>query len=205
MGTTCWNPDPAKRLGIDHVLSTLEVAAGEWKPRSVSIALGPDPSGGQPPNMPPTLDGTVNQILVEAGLPPGEVEARRVTEMLEKVCGDRLGTVVNASNSWTQELGSCHDMGLETRRGIFQRLVKVCGEHSILPNSCIIPEPKLQKQDDTPVSSGGSSVVWRGVYMWGDNDKRRDVAIKVMRYFRAGNVQKIRKVGHFRHRIRAIA
>ena len=205
MGTNCWSADPAKRPGIDHVLSTLEKAAEEWKPRAVSVSLGPDPPGAQPQDMPPTLDETVNQILAEAGSPLGEGEARRVIEMLEKVCRDRLGTVVSASNSWTQKLGSCHDMGLETRRRIFQRLVEICREHSILPDSCIIPEPKLQKRDEIPVSSGGSSVVWRGVYMQGDDDKRRDVAIKVMRYSRSSNGEEIRKVGRFLHRVRAIS
>ena len=204
MGTVCWNPDPDKRLGIDNVLSTLEAAAEEWKPGSGSVALGPDPSGAQPQNMPPTLDETVNQILAEAGSPLGEGEARRLTEMLEKVCRVRLVTVVGASNSWTQKLGSCHDMDLETRRRCFHRLVEMCGEHSILPNSCIIQESKLQKQDEIPVSSGGSSVVWRGMYTENDGDKRRDVAIRVIRYSSRSNDEEIRKVGNVHLHIRAI-
>ena len=34
MGSSCWEADPVKRPGIDHVLCILETAAGQWKPRS---------------------------------------------------------------------------------------------------------------------------------------------------------------------------
>ena len=218
--------------GIDHVLLTLEGTAGECKPKSGELstlphsndrsttifqgasghgpgisgsgALGPDPSGAQPQNTSPTLDDTVDQIPAEAKSPLGEGEAEGVIEALEMVCREHLIPLIGTSKSCTQELKSYHDMDLETQRRCLQSLVKICGEHSILPDSCIIPEPKLQKQDEIPVSSGGSSVVWRGVYMQGNDDKRRDVAIKVMRYSGVSDVEAIRKVGHFRLHISAI-
>jgi hypothetical protein len=174
MGLSCWNADPTKRPGIDHVLLTLEKAAEEWKPKSGGLSVIQ--------NTPPTLDETVDQILAKAKSPLGEDEARGVIEMLEKVCGDHPKPLVGASDSWAQESKYCHDMALETRRRFFQRVVEICGEHSILPDSCITPKPRLQKQGDIPVSSDGPSVVWRGVYMENDDDKHRDVAIKVMRY-----------------------
>ena len=232
MGTACWDADPAKRPGIDHVLRTLEMAAEEWKPKSGELsslshrddrgttvsegasghrpeiselgALGPDSSGAQARDTPQTLDETMDQILAGAKPPVREGEARGVIEALETVWGDHLKRSIGESNSCTQKLKSCHGVDLGTNRRYFRRLVEICGEHSMLPDSCTIPEAKLQKQGDSHVSFGGSSLIWRGVYMEHDDGKLRDVAIKVMRYSRDGNVQQIRKVSHFRHRIRTI-
>ena len=111
MGTACWDADPAKRPGIDHVLRTLEMAAEEWKPKSGELStvshrddrgttvseeisglgvLDPDSSGAQAWDAPPTLDETVDEILAGEKPPVGEGEARRVTEALEAVWGDHL-------------------------------------------------------------------------------------------------------------------
>ena len=53
--------------------------------------------------------------------------------------------------------------------------MEICGKYGILPNSCIILESKVQKLGDSPISSGGFSGVWKGIY------EERPVAIKVLR------------------------
>ena len=76
-----------------------------------------------------------------------------------------------------------------TRRRCFRGLVKICGEHSILPSSYIIPESKVQRLGDCAVSSGGFSDVWPGMY-----EEDLAVAIKVVRYGELDDVQKVKRV-----------
>jgi hypothetical protein len=80
-------------------------------------------------------------------------------------------------------------INLRTRRRCFRGLVKICGEHCILPSSYIIPESKVQKLGDCAVSSGGFSDVWPGMY-----EEDLAVAIKVIRYCELDDVQKVKKV-----------
>jgi hypothetical protein len=82
-------------------------------------------------------------------------------------------------------------MSLRTRERCFQGLVKICGEYGIIPNSYIIPESKIEKAGDSPISSGGFSEVWEGVH------RGEPVAIKTIRYYQVDDVQKIQKVGSF--------
>jgi hypothetical protein len=92
-------------------------------------------------------------------------------------------------------------MSLRARRRCFRGLVKLCGEYGILPSSYIIPESKVEKLGDTPISSGGSSDVWPGVYYETEDTKDEDggkyVAIKVIRYCNADDVQTVKKVRRF--------
>ena len=113
MGIACWEADPAKRPGIDHVLRTLEMAAEEWKPKSGELSslshrddwgttvsegasgqgpeisglgvLGSDSSGARVRKVSSTPDETVDQILAGAKPSVGEGEARGVIEALETV------------------------------------------------------------------------------------------------------------------------
>jgi hypothetical protein len=70
--------------------------------------------------------------------------------------------------------------------------VKLCGEYGILPSSYIIPEFKIQKLGDAPISSGGFSDVWPGAY-----EEEQSVAIKVIRYYEEDDVHRIKKVRRF--------
>ena len=45
MGSSCWEADPVKRPGIDHVLCIMETAAGQWKPRSGGFSALPHRDG----------------------------------------------------------------------------------------------------------------------------------------------------------------
>ena len=89
-----------------------------------------------------------------------------------------------------------YSISVDTRRRYFRELVKICGEYDILPSSYIIPESKVQRLDDSPVSSGGFSNVWRGTYAEdkSDKDKARSIAIKVMRCLKWVDIQPIKKV-----------
>ena len=66
----------------------------------------------------------------------------------------------------------------------------LCG---ILPNSQIIPESKIEKLGDSPVSSGSFSHVWQGVYGNGGGY----VAIKFMRHAGSSKVENTKEVRHF--------
>lgn len=90
------------------------------------------------------------------------------------------------------------------RRRCFRGLVKTCGEYGILPSSYIIPESKIQKLGDSPISSGGFSDVWPGVYREDgkfeseeDDDEGRFIAIKIIRYCETDDIQTIKKVRCF--------
>ena len=66
--------------------------------------------------------------------------------------------------------------------------MKICGEYGVLPNSYIIPESKIKELGDDPAFSGGFSGIWSGFY---EGDK--PVAIKVIRYYQADDVQQTKK------------
>ena len=53
----------------------------------------------------------------------------------------------------------------------------------------MIPGSKIQKLGDAPISSGGFSDVWPGVY-----EDEKWIAVKVIRYYASGNIQQIKKV-----------
>ena len=65
--------------------------------------------------------------------------------------------------------------------------------YDILPSSQIIPESKIEKLGDSPVSSGSLSHVWRGVY----SDGGGSVAIKFMRHAGSSKVENTKEVRHF--------
>lgn len=88
-------------------------------------------------------------------------------------------------------LSTRHPISLRARRQCFRGLVKLCGERGILPSSYLIPESKVEKLGDGPISTGGFSDVWPGMY-----EDEICVAIKVIRCYETDNAQKIRKVRH---------
>ena len=83
-------------------------------------------------------------------------------------------------------------MSLRTRRRCLRGLVRICGEYGVLPNSYIIPQSKIQKLGDSPISLGGFSRVWAGMY-----EEDQSVAIKVIRRRESDDVRKIEKVRYF--------
>ena len=92
-------------------------------------------------------------------------------------------------------------MSLSARRRCFRGLVKLCGEHGILPRSYIIPESRIQKLGDSPISFGGFSDVWPGIYNETEDEKDEDagkcVAIKIIQCCSTGDAQAIKKVRCF--------
>jgi len=70
--------------------------------------------------------------------------------------------------------------------------VKICGEHGILPDSYIISESEIRKLGNSPISSGGSSEIWAGMY-----EEDRSIAIKVIRFYESGDIRKVKKVRLF--------
>jgi len=95
--------------------------------------------------------------------------------------------------SEAQMLEPHHQIDPRTRRRYFQGLVEACGEYGILPSSYIIPESKVRKLGDSPVSSGGFSGVWEGVY----GEEGEAVAIKVLRRRATLDVHGVARVGSF--------
>jgi len=83
---------------------------------------------------------------------------------------------------------------LRTRRRCYRGLVKLCGEYGILPNSYRIPKSKIEKLGDDPISCGGFSVVWPGMYKEHDNEEGKCVAIKYMRNWETDDPEKMRKI-----------
>ena len=89
-------------------------------------------------------------------------------------------------------------MTLRARRRCFRGLVKICGEHGILPSSYIIPESKIKPGDS--LASGGFSEVLRGTY-----EGNKSVAIKVIRLYDVYSlnvqgtkgIKEVKKVRHF--------
>ena len=96
--------------------------------------------------------------------------------------------------SGRQILEPRYQINLRTRRRCFRGLVKICGEYGVLPNSYIIPESKIKKLGDAPVSSGSFSKVWPGVY---DGDKV--VAIKILQHRRSRKVEGTEKMKEVRY------
>jgi len=80
-------------------------------------------------------------------------------------------------------------MSLRARRRCFRGLVKICGEHGILPDSYIVSESEIRKLGSSPIPSGGSSEVWAGMY-----GEDKPVAIKVIRFYVSGDARKVKKV-----------
>lgn len=85
-----------------------------------------------------------------------------------------------------------YPVALRTRRRCFRGLVKLCGDHGVLPGSYIIPESKIEKLGDEPVSTGGFSEVWLGTYGGEENY----VAIKVIHYNKQNCIHNIRKASY---------
>ena len=67
----------------------------------------------------------------------------------------------------------------------------ICGEYGILPDSYIIPEPKIQQLGDSPVPSSGFPDLWQGKY------EDKSVAIKVIKRYQASDSYKMQKVRYF--------
>ena len=86
-------------------------------------------------------------------------------------------------------LDSHYPVSLRTRRRCFRGLVKLCGERGILPNSYIVPESKLEKLGEGPITTGRFADVWAGAY-----EDETMVAIKVIRPPESGNSKRARKV-----------
>ena len=78
-------------------------------------------------------------------------------------------------------------MSLRARRQCFRGLVKICGEHGILPRSYVISESKIRKLGESPIPSAGSSEVWAGIY-----GEDKPIAIKVIRFYES-NIRKVKK------------
>ena len=83
-------------------------------------------------------------------------------------------------------------MSLRARRRCFRGLMKICGEHCILPDSYIISGSKLRKLGNSLIPSGGSSEVGAGIY-----EENIPVAIKTMRFHDLGDHRKAKKVRFF--------
>lgn len=69
-------------------------------------------------------------------------------------------------------------------------LAKICGEYDVLPSSYTVPDSEVQKEGNLPVSFGGFSDVWKGVY----GEEKRVVAIKVLRQYQTVDVKRVKKV-----------
>ena len=89
-------------------------------------------------------------------------------------------------------LESQDQMSLRTRKQCFRGLVEICGKYDVLPNSYIVPKPKVQKQGDSPLSYDGSSEVWPGMY-----EEDTSVTVKSVPHYKSHDAQEIKKVGHF--------
>lgn len=119
---------------------------------------------------PRTFDEKVEQLLLKARSLTRADEARGVAEVLEKMLDPKL------------------QITLSTRRRCFRGLVKLCGEYGVLPSPYIIPDSKVEKLGDEPISVGGFSQVWPGMY-----EDERAVAIKIIQYYEKDGVQTIKK------------
>lgn len=109
-------------------------------------------------------------------------------------------SLMGPSNPMRQMLEPKYPMSLRARRRCFRGLVKICGEYSILPSSCIIPESRIQKLGDSPVWSSDFSDVWPGIYNEDDEkdeDEGKSVAIKVIRCWQSDDFEAIKKVRCF--------
>ena len=71
----------------------------------------------------------------------------------------------------------------------FKRVRQLCGWTGLLPTSHIIPEGLIRTTED-PVTGGGFSDVWEGIY----DDKR--VAIKALRLYKGDDIRTVSKVSH---------
>ena len=146
----------------------------------------------QNPPVPRTLDEKVEQLLLKARSITRADEARGVAEVLEKVsrCSSPTDRYVKPMRD--KMLDPKLSITLSTRRRCFRGLVKVCGEYGVLPSTYIIPDSKVEKLGDEPISVGGFSQVWPGMY-----DDEKSVAIKIIQYYEKDGVQTIKKARHF--------
>ena len=83
-------------------------------------------------------------------------------------------------------------MSLQTKRQCLRAFTEICGEYAILPNSFVIPQSKILKFGDSPISSKDFSDVWPGVY-----EGETFIAIKVMRHHRSDGIRDIKRVRPF--------
>ena len=213
MTISCWEEDPAKRPMVDYVLGVLSSAAERWEPKCGGFSTQhdteesdseyedePDITSASTTVNPPTskeltpLDGIADQLLVRAESSLREDGAQEVAEALEKVSWKHLLPTDQYTTNGKQMLKPHCQISPRTRSRCLQGLVKICGEHGILPNSRVISESTIEKLGDSPVSSGGFSSVWRGVYK-GDTS----VAIKVMRHRRSHKVEDIKQMKEVRY------
>lgn len=68
MGVSCWDMDPAKRPTIDHVLSTLEIAAEQREPKHEELSpLTPSNQDSTPDPVTPADEATEGQSGKELG------------------------------------------------------------------------------------------------------------------------------------------
>ena len=74
--------------------------------------------------------------------------------------------------------------------------MKICGEYGVLPSSHIIPQSKIRKLGDSPVSFGGFPDIWSGTYKEDNDKENKYVAIKFIRYCESADVQQVEKVRH---------
>jgi len=65
--------------------------------------------------------------------------------------------------------------------------MRLCSRTICLPASHVLPETSVRTTED-PATWGGFSDVWEGIY-----DEKR-VAIKVLRVYKEGDIQRVRKV-----------
>jgi len=83
-------------------------------------------------------------------------------------------------------------MSLQTKRRCLRALTKICGEHTILPNSYVIPQSKVLKLGGSPTSSSDHFEAWPGMY-----GEDKSVAIRVMRYHESDDIRGIKRVRYF--------
>ena len=194
--TSCWNEDPRDRPTVDDVLDVLRNSAEQWESmygededdRSSTFTEESDPTTQTIP------EKTVDRIQVGTASPLGKDKVREAVEILEMV-SRRPPLIVCPTNGF-QVLESYDQKSSRTRAlwtSCLQGLVEICGEHAILPDSYAIPESKVRKLNDSPISSSSFSDVWRGVY-----EEDKSIAIKVIRCRNADDALEIKKVGYSR-------
>ena len=73
-------------------------------------------------------------------------------------------------------------LSLWARVKCLRRLYRTCGSHGLLPKALKVPI--CFDRTETPLCSGGNADVWKGEYLG------RDVAVKVIRTYKRGILQK---------------
>jgi len=124
-----------------------------------------------------TPDETLDRLLVRAKSPLGEDAVQKLVDALEKVSRGYPLPAGRLTYSGRQMLRLRFQMSLQTRRRCLRALTNICGEYTILPNSYVIPQSKIQKMGDSPISSRDFFDVWSGM----KSDDIRE--IKTVGYF----------------------